>query len=360
MTREGDLRRAEERFQLVVESSPAAIVMVDAAGKIVLVNQQTESWFGYDRRDLIGQPIEILVPQRFHDRHRIDRDRFLAAPQARPMKAGHDLFARRKDGSEFPVDVSLHPMDTEEGPLVMAHIVDLTDRKQAAEEARLRQSMERLALLGQLAGGMAHEIRNPLGVIRNAAYYLQMIEASLDEDARESIAEIQQEVSRANQIVGDLLDYAREAPQRREIFDLAGRIRQLVEKQRSASGVRLSLYGAPDPIPVSGDAHQVDQIVMNLFRNGVQASEQNGIINVSVRSASGVAVVDVSDEGVGIADADRTRIFEPLFTTKATGIGLGLAVSRRYAERNGGSLELVERPGPGATFRLTLPLADGP
>ncbi len=352
--------QAEERFRLVVESSPAAIVIVNQDGRIDLVNRQAEAWFGYERQELLGKEIETLIPQRYHAQHLGDRDRFLAAPTERPMGVDHDLFARRKDGSEFPVDISLHPIETDDGVVVMAHIVDLTDRKRAALETQRRHAMERLALLGELAAGVAHEIRNPLGVIRNAAYYLQMIQDTLDRDARESIVEIQQEVDKANYIVGDLLDYARDAPQQLVTFDLAERLRALLNRhERLAARGTIHLRGETDSVCVNGDASEVDRILSNLVRNGMQASEEDGTITITLRTDAAVAIVEISDEGPGVSAENRDRIFDPLFTTKAKGIGLGLAVSRRYAERNGGALELIETAGPGATFRLTLPLSEG-
>ncbi len=348
--------RAEECFRLVVESSPAAMVIVDHSGRIALVNKQTENWFGYNRDELIGQEIEVLIPSRFHERHRDDRDGFLAAPQTRPMGAEHELFARRNDGTEFPVDISLHPMQTADGLLVMAHIVDLSDRRQAEAETRRRHAMERLALLGQLAGGVAHEIRNPLGVIRNAAYYLELVRDTLDAEAQESIAEIQREVDRANHIVGDLLDYAREPQKTTIIFDVVERVREVADRQRRALGSMITINTAADCLPVAADPDHIDRILVNLIRNGVQASEDGGQITISLRSHAGTAIIDVSDEGDGIDEQDRLRIFEPLFTTKAKGIGIGLAMSKRYAERNAGRLELVDCPTKGSTFRLTLPL----
>ncbi len=353
----GELQQAEERFRLVVEASPAAIVIVDHFGRIVLVNDQTENWFGYSRQELIGQEVELLIPHRFHEQHRGDRDGFLAESQARPMGAGHDLFARRKDDSEFSVDISLHPMQTAGGMLVMAHIVDLTDRKQAEAQTQRRHAIERLALLGQLAGGVAHEIRNPLGVIRNAAYYLQMVRDSLDAEAQQSIDEIQREVDRANHIVGDLLDYAREPQQASIVFNLVERLRNVVD------GLRLSLRAAiefdttVEKTQVTADPDQVERILVNLIRNAVQASDEKTPVAIALRTDVCWAVVEVSDAGVGIRAEDRPRIFEPLFTTKAKGIGLGLTLSKRYAERNGGHLEVVDGETSGSTFRLTLPLA---
>lgn len=354
--RGSDVRGAEERFRLVVESSPAAIVIVNTDGRIVLVNEQVEKWFGYGRDELLGREVEQLVPERCHEQHRVDRDNFLAAPVSRPMGAGHELIARRQDGSEFPVDISLHPIETEDGALLMAHIVDLTDRRRASIETERRHALERLALLGQLAAGVAHEIRNPLGVIRNAAYYLQMIRETLDEEGQASISEIQQEVDKANHIVGDLLDFARDPPQQAQVFDVVGRIETLIAGRRGDS--RTIQFTRPEQdVAVRADPEQVDQVLANLVRNAVQATSATDRIAVAILVESGVAAIEVSDSGAGITEADRERIFDPLFTTKAKGIGLGLTVSRRYAEQNGGRLALVDRPGPGATFRLRLPLA---
>ncbi|MCA9074844.1 MAG: PAS domain S-box protein [Planctomycetaceae bacterium] len=349
-------QQAEERFRLVVESSPAAIVIVDQFGKIVLVNRQTEHWFGYDRSELIGQEIEVLIPLRFHDQHRKDRDAYLAAPQTRPMGVDHDLQARRKDETEFPVDISLHPMLTESGVLVMSHIVDLTDRKRAELETKRRHAMERLALLGQLAGGVAHEIRNPLGVIRNATYYLELIGDSLDADAQASIAEIKREVDRANHIVGDLLDYARDPQQTVTTFDLVAKTQEAVDQLRYTTKATIEFFPTEESLFVLADPDQCGQILVNLLRNGIQATQDDSPVNISVKRNDAMALVDVTDRGPGIAEEDRSRIFEPLYTTKATGIGLGLTVSKRYAEANGGHLDLLANSNGGSTFRLTLPL----
>lgn len=351
-----ETQRAEERFRLVVESSPAAIVIVDRAAKIILVNRQTELWFGYDRNELIGEEIEILLPKRFRARHRQDRDVFLDAPEMRPMGNNRELKARRKDGTEFPVDISLHPMQTESGILIMSHIVDLTDRKTAELEIKRRHSMERLALLGQLAGGVAHEIRNPLGVIRNATYYLEMVRDSLDAEAQESIAEIQRELVRANHIVGDLLDYAREPIQKTTVFDLVKKVEEVIDRLRYAIDATIEFTPGEDPLFVMADPDQCDRILINLMRNGVQATANGSPVKVTAQKRGDAVTVDVADAGPGIAEEDRSRIFEPLFTTKAKGIGLGLAVSKRYAEANGGQLRLARTSDAGSTFRLTLPI----
>ena len=188
---------------------------------------------------------------------------------------------------------------------MMAHIVDLTDRKQAEREMQRSHSLERLALLGQLAAGVAHEIRNPLGVIQNAAYFLKLIPEALDREGQESVAEILHEVERANRIVSDLLGYARPPRQVPAAFDLAERVKTISASQQQLSGAAIQVDLPSDPLWVTADPEHVDRVLVNLIRNGVQACDHSGSITISVRSEGGLAIVDVSDNGVGIAEADR-------------------------------------------------------
>jgi len=332
------------------------MIIVDQSGRIVLVNQQVERWFGFAREELIGRSIELLVPQRLQDRHRVDRQNYLQTPIPRPMGAGHELSGCRKDGSEFPVDVSLHPMETTEGMLVLAHIVDLTGQRNADVELQRRHAMERLAMFGQLAGGVTHELRNPLSVIRNAAYYLESMGDALDADVRSVVGEIQREVDRANTILGDLLDYARDPPQRTATFDVVSWMRTIRGRAPTLPRAAIEVVSAVDALEVSADPDQIDRILLNLVQNGAQASAGNAPLVIRLTASDDQAHIDVIDAGPGVRPADRDRIFDPLFTTKAEGIGLGLTISKWYAERNGGTLELIDGPHVGAAFRLSLPL----
>ncbi|HUG92864.1 MAG TPA: PAS domain S-box protein [Planctomycetaceae bacterium] len=352
--------RGDEQFRLVVESSPAAMIIVDQAGRIVMVNAQAERWFGYARVELLGQPVEIVVPERFRDRHPADRDRYMADPQVRPMGGrGIELSARRRDGSEFPVDISLHPIRTEDGVFVLANVIDITERKRAEEEERRRQAMERLAVLGQLAGGVAHEIRNPLGVIKNSVYYLQMLQNRLDSEVRECLDDIDRELHTAERIVSELLDYARDPRQHAVRFVAQDVIDRAIHKSEIPANVQLDREPAAAEAIVLADHDQIERALLNLIRNAVQAMPGGGRLAVRSAVVDGRLMIEVADTGVGLTAEEAARVFEPLYTKKAKGIGLGLAVSRRYAERNGGALELESTPGQGATFRLRLPLADG-
>ena len=350
--------RDDEQFRLVVESSPAGMVIVDARGRIVMVNAQVERWFGYDRQELLGQAIEVLVPERFRGRHPEDRERYMAHPAERPMGgAGVELFARRKDGSEFPVDISLHPIHTAEGAFVLANIVDATERRRAEAQERRREATERLAVLGQLAGGVAHEIRNPLGVIKNSLYYLRMLGDRLQADGLECLDDIDRELHTAERIVSELLDYARDPRQHAEQFVAQEAIDQALGKSEIPTSVQVDqIVEAPDA-QVFADRDQIERVLLNLIRNAVQAMPSGGRLTIRSGLSEGAVLVEVIDTGIGLTTEEAARVFEPLYTKKAKGIGLGLAVSRRYAEQNGGRLDVTSAPAQGATFRLTLPLA---
>lgn len=353
---------ADERlFRLIVQASPAGLLLVDGQGKIVLVSERALEFFGYDEDELIGQPVHTLIPAAHHAAHAEQLTRYMSHPQRRPMAAGRDLFARRRDGSEFPVDISLHPLATDKGTYVLANILDATDRRRAQRESERHHALERLALLGQLAGGVAHEIRTPLCVIRNDVYYLQTLADQLGPDGVECVEEINQAVGKANRIVSELLDFTREPPTHPKPTSFQAILTEALADYPIPPGVEFQ-QPAPEllrSVAVNADCEQIARVLTNLFRNAVQAMQGTGSLVVSLSHDKQHVRLTVCDSGPGVAKETRDSIFEPLFTTKANGIGLGLAVSQRYAQRNRGQLELIDSLQAGACFRLTLPLAEG-
>ncbi len=341
-------------FHLIVEASPAGMVIADAKGKIVLVNDQAETILGYSRQEMVGRPVEMLIPEVHHSAHISARESYSKDPRARQMSAGRDLFAKRKDGTQVAVDISLHPLKTESGTYVLANILDATDRQQANRDRESRQALERLALLGQLAGGVAHEIRTPLCVIRNDVYYLKILADKLGLEGAECVQEIDQAVGKAERIVSELLDFTGDPPCRLVQVKVADLIHSAISHAAVPKEVQLMMPDLGDDWIVEADQEQIERALINLLRNAIQAMNESGIIEIKVGKGDGLTWIEVADDGPGILPSDLERIFEPLFTTKPTGIGLGLAVSRRYATRSGGSLTVADQQRNGASFRLTL------
>lgn len=364
---EDHLRRSEERFRALMESAPDAIVITDDRGLITMANLQTERLFGWRRQLLIGQPIEMLMPMRFRTRHLQHRDHYAGQPHARPMGAGLELAALRADGSEFPVEISLSPIQIDNQTMVAAAIRDASERREMERtQRRLHQlemaQAEHLASVGQLAAGMAHEIKNPLAGM-SAALEVLAGEKELSPAAAEIMGEVLHQATRIRKIVDELLNYARPRPAQLILTDLNTTVEQSIPFaaiQAQARGVKVQFKPVPLPL-VLHDPEQIHRLVLNLLMNAIDASSAGGTVELNTaRKSHGHAItVTVSDHGCGIAEEDLARIFVPFFTTKGSrGTGLGLSLCRRIAELHDGSLTAASTPGKGSRFTLTLPIKD--
>jgi PAS domain S-box-containing protein len=371
---EADRKRAEERFRLAVEASPNAIVMVDGHGKMLLVNALTENLFGYSREELIGQTVEILVPERFRAGHPAHRAAFFGAPQARTIGAGRDLFARRKDGSEFLVEIGLNPIQTAEGILVLTAIVDITERKRVELELQRQREelahVTRVSTVGELTTSVAHELNQPLGAILSnaeaAEMFLQADPPALDE-VREILADIRKDDERASEVIWRMRSLLRKhelAPQSIEINDAVKEVLKLLSFDASARKVAMKFERTAGLPRVWCDPVHFQQVVLNLVLNGMDAmaglpEEERQVIVRTGPGDNGTVKIAVADSGPGIPVDRLPKLFEPFFTTKKEGLGMGLSIARTIVEAHHGQIWAENNSGTGATFYFTVPVDGG-
>ena len=229
-----------------------------------------------------------------------------------------------------------------------------TRELQDAQEQLIRK--EKLAVLGQLAGSVGHDLRNPLGVISNAVYFLKMTLADADEVTREYLEMIAAEVRNAEGIISDLLDFSRTRVAEREDTEVSELIDLILEKQPPPEKVTVSLEIASDLPPVFIDPRQVERVLVNLITNAYQAMPEGGTLSISAHMEVGKVSLAVTDTGCGISEEHIEKLFEPLFTTRMRGIGLGLAIAKNLVEANGGSISVESEEGKGSTFTVSLPI----
>jgi len=515
VTSRTDESASERRFRLVVEAAPNAMVMIDRAGKIAMVNTQAEQVFGYARTELVGQPVEMLVPERFRGHHPELRKTFFADPRPRPMGAGRDLYGLKKDGSEFPVEIGLNPIETGEGLMVLSAIVDITARKAAelalreserhysilvegvtdyaiymidpngivtnwnrgaqrikgyrteeivgqhfscfhteedraanmpqhsleiavrdgryeaeawrvrkngsrflanvviyalkddsgqligfakitrdvtervqaareleearirlvqsrAEEAMHRMQAElahvaRITTLGELTATIAHEVNQPLaGLVASGSACLNWL-ASRPPDLKKAIQSVERIVTagkRAGDIIHRVRALATKASIQKAPLDINSVINEviaLVQLELINNRVSLRTELAPSMPPILADRVQLQQVILNLLMNGIEAMQPvterpRELMIRSHRDQANQVLVMVRDNGVGISADNADRLFNAFFTTKSSGMGMGLSICRSIIQAHGGRISAANNAGPGATFQFTLPL----
>jgi len=359
---EGALRDSENRARVLLEAASEGVIVVDAAGRIVSVNGRTAQMFGYGREELIGAPLEILVPARLRERHVHHRHAFFAEPRVRPMGRGLDLAGCRKDGSEFPVEISLSYVQTEDGVQALGFVSDITERLAAERAAR---QADRLAAIGRLAAGVAHEVNNPIGIIASRIE-LMLLEAQDNGLPPAVVADLEvlhRHATRIAAIAQKLLSFARESPREHTRIDLNAIVREaLLLFQRDPGHEAVQIHTAlAEPLPaVVGDSGALQQVVLNIVQNSRQAIGERGEIAVTTLHEAGQVRVVVRDTGPGIAPDVLPKIFDPFFTTKADGTGLGLSITYGIVRDHHGTVDVESRPGAGTTFTLSFPVAVEP
>ncbi len=357
-------KKAEDRFRLVVELSPYCMVLVNKEGVITLVNKQTEILFGYERNELMGQKLEILIPHRFSKEHPGYRKQFFKDLKNRPMGPGKDLFARRKDGSEVPVEIGLNPIETTDGQMVLASVIDITERKH--QEATLKKQIEletKNKELEQFAYIASHDLQEPLRTVSN---YMQIFEEDyfeqLDTNAHNYIRSVKNATQRMSMLVKALLHYSRLGRDKKlthsSLQVLVSTVIADLKTVIDSSGAIIEIGNLPE---LNVFETELRQLFQNLITNAIKFKRKNQTphIQINAEKSGDLWYFSVRDNGIGIKPEHFGRIFE-IFQrlnpgTEYEGNGIGLANCKKIVEIHKGDIWIESALGEGSTFFFTIP-----
>lgn len=377
--------RSEALLASVINTAPDAIVTVEADGKIESFSIAAEAMFGYRAEEVIGRNVKILMPAPYRDEHDGYIRRYLTTGEKRIIGIGRRVTAQRKDGAIFPMELAVGEVNQGGVRLFTGFIRDISSRIQMEERTNALQRelnhAARLTAMGEMASALAHELNQPLAAISNYAQVVKkVLELNADTDTRlhDFNGKIADQAQRAGEIIRRLRAFVRRGETERceeDVNDVVREAAQLALVGASSRGIDV-VYHLDEAVPaILLDRIQVQQVVVNLVRNAMDALQENGrreidiethfgeaVRKISVTSASsegGEVVVSVHDTGPGISDDVASRLFEPFVTTKETGMGIGLSVSRSIIEAHGGRLWTENEEGGGAVFRFSLPVEAG-
>jgi len=369
--------RAESRFRELLEAAPDAIIEVDREGRIVLLNRVTEQLFGYSREELLGSSVDLLLPDTLRSSHGSHRMKYWSHPTTRPMGRDMVLSARRKDGKEIPVEISLSPVHSDVGTHVTAIIRDVTERRLAEEsiraantqlEARNREIQRADRLKSEFLASMSHELRTPLHTIIGFTELLaEELEGPLNEKQKRFVQHVHQDSVHLLALINDILDLSKIEAGRMELefesFDAREVIQGALDGiHNAARSKNISIeYQIQDQCFVRADRLRLREILTNLLSNAVKFTPEGGSIVVDASPLDGMIRFSVSDTGIGIAPEDQGVIFDKFRQVSSTtrgvreGTGLGLAIVKHLVELHGGELSLESAVGHGSRFAFSVP-----
>jgi two-component system sensor kinase FixL len=360
---------AEQRFREVVESAPNGLVIFDTRGCITLVNARAAQDFGYSRDELLGQHVSLLIPERFRAQHALNHSRFADRVALNDMAKGRDVSGRHKDGHEIPLEISLSSIDSQEGPGVLASIIDVSARKQSELELEQQRNelahLSRVTMLSELSGSLAHELNQPLtAILSNAQAALRFMagnEPKLDE-VREILNDIVSDDRRAGEIIQGLRLLLKKGERKKDQLDINEVINSVLRLIRSDllnSNIVLTTRLAADLPTIIGDPVQLQQVFLNLVANSCDAMRDNSPADRQLLVSSQLAADDcihicVADQGLGIPPESLDLVFDAFFTTKKEGLGLGLSVCRQIIAAHDGILWAENNTQRGASFFFSV------
>jgi two-component system, LuxR family, sensor kinase FixL len=352
---------AVARARSYFESAVEGIITVDSEGLIHQINPRAEELFGYDELELLGKRVEILLPRRLHAAHLQHRKEFFANPVSRRMGLSMEVVGTRKDGSEFPVEISLNAFNTRRGHQVVAFVTDISERRSMEREVRRNETLN---ALGAVATGIAHELNNPLAVMESRIELMLTPEKELAPETRSDLLVLLRNVVRAGRISRNMLSLARQPPGVPQPVDINATIEEAVQiaaAEERGWSLRIEMQLERPLAMISGDATSLSQVLVNLLANAREAEARNvKIETATVAESPGSIKIEVTDDGSGMTSDIAAKLFEPFFTTKSGGTGLGLWLSQRIIRDHSGAIAVESSPGKGTTFVMTLPAIETP
>jgi PAS domain S-box-containing protein len=364
--------QAQELFRIATEASPNGILLVNGNGDIVLINARVEELFGYHRDELVGTPFETLVSEDQATNDSSSSARIFGVQKRENFDWDGEFIGRRKDGTEFPVEVGLNPVESPEGILFLARVADLSERKRAEEEAMRRREeisrLQRIGLLAEMTTSIAHEINQPLsGIIMNAGTALRFMErpnADLQE-LREILRDVQADAHRAHRVIRNIRETLRKGAvvrQRVAINEVVTGVMHMVQPEAAVHACELEASLGNDLPFIAADPVQIQQVLINLLANAFDAVEKmpsnRRKVEVTTARVDRAVRVTVRDYGTGIAEDARERLFEQFFSTKAQGVGMGLAIVWSIIDAHSGTIRAENVDGKGAQFTFSLPVSN--